>query len=186
MSAPKIRTQSTFKSTLLIDDVAIDVRVKRMTNTEFDAFADGFAKWSDPRGPEETPEARAQREQESAVWMREALDAYLSIIPGEIEHDAREITKGGELLDIYGGRMDVVPQAIALIYGENRVSEKKKETYRSRLASRFGSTNEPPPTGNGDRADLTAAAADVPASIGDAGATAPPSAASSGTTDPSV
>src|SRR5262245_24118736 len=123
MSAtPKIRTQSTFKSTLTIDGNLIDVRVKRMNNIEFDAFADGFARTGEPRGPEETADDRRARERASADWMREALNENLTIVPGQIEHDGREITKGGDLLDIYGGRLDVVPQALALVFGENRVS----------------------------------------------------------------
>jgi hypothetical protein len=188
MSAtPKIRTQSTFKSTLTIDDVLIDVRIKRMNNAEFDAFAEGFAKAAEPRGPEESPDARRARERESADWMREALNENLTIVAGQIEHDGREITRGGNLLDIYGGRLDVVPQALALVFGENRVSEKKKETYRSLLVSQFGSIEEPPtPAADGTGAVSTAARVDAKGSTEAGAATAGQNDASSGTTDPSA
>ena len=133
------QTHSTFGVTLVIDDVPIGVRIKRMTNTEFDAFAAGFDRWvRSPRGPEETVEKRRTREQASAAWLRQALDDYLTILPGEIAHDdGREITRGGELLEVYAARLNaVVPQAVSLVYGQNQVSEKEKADLQA--AARFG------------------------------------------------
>lgn len=181
---PKIQTQSTFKTTLTIDDVEIDVRVKRMTNIEYDAFQEGFARWSTPRGTEETPDAYQAREAASGVWMREALDTYLSIVPGELEHDGREITKGGDLLDIFGGRVDVVPQAFVTVMVENRMTEAQKKTSRLALASRLGLSNELPQKDIGDGPAPTAASAEPSVSAPAEAATESPSDGLSGTTDP--
>jgi hypothetical protein len=186
MSGPKIRTQSTFKSTLTIDDVAVNVRVVRMTNDQYDAFSEGYDRWTAPRGPEETPDERRARERASAQWLREALDTYLQIVPGEMEHDGREITKGGDLLDIYGGREDVIPVALVTVLLENRMSEAQKKTSRLLLASAFGSTNAPLPAAAGDAAASTVGNADANASTSAAAVTALPSDASSGTTDPTL
>lgn len=180
---PKIRTYSTFPSTLLIDGIELDVLVKRMTNTEFDAFADDFARWSDPRGPEESPEARRERETEAASWMRAALDDYLQIVSGQLEHDGASVTKGGQLLDIYGGRLDVAPQALSVVYMENRVGEAQKKTYRSALASRLGLLSALQPAAPGNALDSTVGNAEAPDSAPRAGATAPSRSMSSGMTD---
>lgn len=183
---PKIRTESTFPTTLEIDGVAIDVRVKRMTNTEFDAFSAGLDRWSQPRGTDESPEAHQAREAASATWMREALDAYLTIVPGEYEHCGREITQGGELVDIYAGRLDVVPQAIALVFTENRLSEAKKKASRLALASQLGLPSAPPPTAPGDAPAPIAAGVEPSGSAPIAAVANAPHDGSSGTTAPSV
>ncbi len=185
MPDPKIRTQSTFPTTLMIDGQQIAVRVKRMTNTEYDAYIAGLDRLSVPRGPEETPEARRVREAECDAWLRQALDDYLSIVPGEMEHDGREVTKGGELPTIYGGRTDVVPQALALVAMENHLTDAEKKSSRLRLASLAGSASGLPATDTGAGPAPTAAVAAPPDSapaaavMGDAGAK------SSGMTAPS-
>ena len=189
MSDPKIRTQSTFPTTLSIEGVEIAVRVKRMTNVEFDAFQSGMDRYGDPRGPQrpdETLEARQARVMEADAWIRQVLDAYLAIVPGELEHDGREITRGDDLLDIYGGRVDVLGQALMIVGAENRLTVEQKKTYKSELASFLGFASEPPPAAPGDAPKPIAAAAVPSSSAPAAAATASASpGASSGTTDPS-
>ncbi len=186
--AAKIRTQSTFSTTLTIDEIEIAVRVKRMTNTEFDAYEQGLARWGTPRGPEESDEAHQARVATGDAWVRSALNEYLQIMPDELAHDGREITKGGDLLDIYGGRLDVVPQALAVVAIENRLRESQKKTSRSLLASRLGFTSEPLETGTGDGppapTETTAADAGPSSSVRAAAVTAPDNEPSSGMTAP--
>lgn len=139
MPEPKLKLQRTFPSVLVIDEARIDVRVKRMTNREFDDFALMFAKLGEQKPGDPAPVGdKADADEATRAWMRDALDAYLSILPGQIDDGGADITQAGALVDLYGGRIDVVPQALALIYGENRVSEKKKDSYRWGLAFSLG------------------------------------------------
>jgi hypothetical protein len=179
---PKISTQSFFPSTLVIDGVSVDVRVTRMTNTQYDTFAREFAQWSDPRGPEPSAEDAAAREAQSNAWTREALNAYLAIVPGEMEHEEQPVVKGGQLLDIYAGRDDVVPQALALVLLENRVSEAQKKTYKLALVSRLGSTSEPQQTDTGSAPASTVDVAEPRGSVAPEAAMEPLSAELCGTT----
>lgn len=143
-------TQSFFPTELVIDGARVAVRVKRLTNTQYDTFAREFAAWDDPRGSQElSAEEQRTREDDGAAWVRQSLDDYLQIVEGEWEHDGEPVLRGGQLLDIYGGRIDVVPQAMALVLLENRVSEAQKKTYRSVLASRLGSETALPTTDTG-------------------------------------
>jgi hypothetical protein len=184
----KLQTFSTFPAQLHIDGVAIAVCVKRLTNTEFDAYTEAFDRWMrSPRGPEETADERREREKAAEAWMREVLEAYLSIERGEYEHDGREVTSGGELFDIFFARQDdVAVQALTVIHCENRLSEAQKKTYQSLLASQFGSMSAPPKTGDGNAAASTAGSADENDSTSAAAVTESLNDDSSGTTDPTL
>lgn len=181
MADPKIRLQKTFKSVLVIDEAQIDVCVKRMTNREFDDFAVVFMALNKTDDPPLSKEAKALAEQETRQWIRDALDAYLTIAPGQIDDAGSDITKGGDLLDLFGGRLDIVPQALGLIYGENRVSEKKKEAYRLGLGLSLGLLEATASAATGSAPATTADAAEPTSSAPDEAATDSASDASSGT-----
>lgn len=176
-SSFKLELRSTFPTVLKIDGVEIDVRVKRMTNIEFDGFWAEFSKYGQPRGPEEDAAARAQREAQSAQWVREVLDEFLTILPGQIVFDGREVVKGGELCALYGGRHDVIPQALSVLSLENTLSESEKKTYRSRLDSRIGSETASVPAASGPAPAAIAPPVDVSSSVENADAMAAGSAA---------
>ncbi len=148
----KIRTQSMFPATLTIDGVEIAVRVKRMTSAEFETFVRSYEQRQVPRRADEEAAAYDARQRQAATWLREALDAFLLIVPGEFEHDGREIVSGGALADIFGGRLDVVPIALATVLLENRLSAAQKENARRVLASMASSLNELQPTVTGGTA----------------------------------
>lgn len=185
MPDPKIRLLKAFPSVLVIDDAQIDVRVKRLTNKEFDEYATQFAAYGDARPTEtpRTPVQTAELEEANRVWVRDVLDRYVEILPGQLDDAGHDVTRSGELLDLFGGRLDVVPQALALILLENRVSPKKKETLRSGLVSMLGLLADPS-AAPGNAPAPTVDAAEPPRSADLVAATAPSSDASSGTTDP--
>ena len=182
----KIRTQAKFPAVLHIDGEQIDVRVKRMTNAEYTVFASAFARFGDDAvGPvDESAEVRDARNVAAADWARDVLNAHLEILAGQVEHEGREITQGGELVEIFGGRDDVIPQALLIVAAENRLSETQKKTYRSQLASRIGLLSGPPPGAPGSEPALAAAPVAPPASVANVDATGLDSGASSGTTAP--
>lgn len=183
---PKLKTFANFPTYLRIDGARIDVQIKRQTNLEATAWAASLQRWSDTPGPDgETPEQRLTREQATEAELRVALDHYLTILPGQMQHEGQPVTRASQLLDIYGGRFDVVPQAIALITAENRLTDAEKKTYRSVLDSSLGLPSEPESTANGSAPATTAANAAAPASARHAAATAVDGVMSSGTTGPS-
>lgn len=180
---PKLKTKSTFDSVLTIDGAELAVEVRRMTNDDFDAYMKGFALWSDPRGPEQTPEEAEQRRGTIQAWIREALHENLQIVEGEYEHNGKAVTDGAQLMDIFGPREDVIPQALTLIACENRIAEAQKKSSRSLLASAFGSLSAPLRVGTGSAPASTAAAAAPTDSAPSAAATALCDGPSCGTTD---
>lgn len=185
MAKTKISIHSYFPTVLVIDGEQLDVRVRRMGNREFDRFAKQFAEHSAPRGvvEDETAEAKDAREEADREWMREALRTNLTILPGQIEKDGAELADAGDLLDLYGGRIDVVPQALGLVWGENHLSAAQKKTFRSVLGSNLGFTAPPPTAAAGSAPAPTAANAEPSDSAAAAPATGDLPAESSGTTD---
>lgn len=180
----KLSTVGYFPSTITIDGAELKVRIKRMSNAEWDAFREKYDTLGRPRGSGEESEADAKaREASALVWVREAL-AYLTIEKGEFEHDGREVTNGVDLIDIFAGRLDVVPQAIAVIYGEHVIAAPKKKTFMSLLASQLGYATVPPTTTTGNAPAPTATSAEPSSSAPDADATANVDALSCGTTAP--
>jgi hypothetical protein len=131
-----------------------------------------------------TAEEKAAFEEERRVWIKATLSQDLTIGAGQITYEGRDVTNGGDLLDLYGGRADVVPLAIALIWTENHVSEAKKKRFRSHLASSLGSLAAPPETAPGDGPASTVASADPKDSADHAPATDGQPSELSGTTDP--
>jgi hypothetical protein len=184
---PKLRIASTFPAVLYIDGAALDVRVKRMTNAEFDDFELGYDKWSSATaGPEpETVAQRIARQRGAEAWLRETLAANLTIADGQLVKDDQPVTDGAELLSLFGARRDVVPSALTVIYMENRLSEEEKKTYRSALASLITSLTAPLEAASGTAPAPTAASAAPPHSASAAAVMDGAGAPSSGTTDPS-
>jgi hypothetical protein len=138
-----------------------------------------------PRGSSPaTAEQQAAFEEERRVWIKATLSQDLTIGAGQIAYEGRDITNGGDLLDLYGGRADVVPMAIALIWMENHLSDAKKKRFRSQLASSLGSLGALPETAPGDAPASTVASADPKDSADHAPATDDQPSELSGTTDP--
>jgi hypothetical protein len=183
MSA-KLIVKKFFSTELVIDDVALKVRVPRMTNREFDAFAKEFAEYGTPRGPAESEplDQAALREERQREWIRRTLGSYLVIEPGELQDESGRDVPAPELLDLYGGRTDVVPQALGLIFAENHVSEAKKKTFRLLLVSSLGSVAESRLAALGGAPEPTVESVAPPSSVPPVAATDEPSDASSGTT----
>jgi hypothetical protein len=183
----KLNLKSQYDSSLVIDGASIDVHVRRMNNKEFDRFAADFSRYQadGPRGSSPaTAEQQAAFEEERRVWIKATLSQDLTIGAGQIAYENRDITNGGDLLDLYGGRADVVPMAIALIWMENHLSDAKKKRFRSQLASSLGSLGALPETAPGDAPASTVASADPKDSADHAPATDDQPSELSGTTDP--
>jgi hypothetical protein len=182
----KLQLSSTFPASLVIDGFELAVRVARLTNDQFDAYAAAFSRWDEPRGSEpEAPEAKAAREAEIEAWMRASLRDYLTVDSDQLSIDGASVTHGERLFELFRNREDVVPQALCVILFENRLSEAQKKTYKSLLDFRFGLRSAPPLTATGSAPAPTADVAEPSGSAAAAGATAEASRESSGTTDPS-
>lgn len=197
---PDTLLKSFFPSVLVIDDKSYNVRVKRLTNRECDEYSTQFATYGDarPTDTSQTPAQKAELEEANRVWVRDVLTAYMKILPGQglkaralggdwssdDDDSGHDVTRGGELLDLFGGRLDVVPQALALLLLENRVPQKKKETLRSGLVSMLGLLANPSAE-PGNSPAPTVAGAEPPIFVDPVAATAPLSDESSGTMDPS-
>lgn len=180
----KLQTFSRFPITVYVDGVELAGSVKRLTLAELDAF---MREMETPRGSEtETPTERAAHNEASRSFSRASLEAYFTLQDGEYTHDGASVTGGGQFYDLFCTRKDdeVIPQILAAILLENRLSDEQKKSYRQLFASRYGSTTEPRPTTPGDAPDSTADSAAPSASVDHAAATASLANASSGMTTP--
>lgn len=140
-SGAKLRISGSFPSELVIDGVRLDLRIKRMTNREYVEFAECYSRFGEaPRGSEPEPsEARARRNADAEVWVRDVLTRFVTLPPGQIEYEGRNVVDAAELIDIFGGRPEVMIQLLALVASENRLSEDAKKNFRSLLNSQYGS-----------------------------------------------
>ena len=98
-----IKTSSRFPSHLTIDDEIVKVTIKRMTNREFDQFAEGFNRWTETRGPGErrgsSGPRRGRRPVDAGIARR------VSRGPARpIEHDGAPLVRSSQLVDIFGAR----------------------------------------------------------------------------------
>lgn len=180
----KLSLQPFYPSTLVIDGVEIAVQVKRLSNRAYDKFASEFATYQSTVGTAtRTKEEQEKFELEQDAWMRATLRDMVTIVAGELDVAGRAVTDASELLDLYGGRTDVAPQGIALIFAENHVSASKKRAFMSGLVSALGSLRELPETAPGGALEPTAASAEPSGSAPVEAATVESSGESSGMTD---
>lgn len=182
---PKLQTFSRFPVTVHVDGVELAGSVKRLTLAELDAFMREMAA---PRGTDgaDSVADRAAHNEASRTFSRGSLEAYFTLDAGEYTHDGDAVTSGGQFYDLFCTRQDddVIPQILAAILLENRLSDEQKKSYRQLFASRYGSPTEPLPTTPGSAPDSTADSAAPSASVDHAAATGTFAHASSGMTTP--
>lgn len=127
---------------------------------------------------EMTPEQRAEydrlhdeEEAFAAQFIQNMLAKHLRITAGQIDvKDAdgtHEVTTGEEFARLFGGRDDVLAQAMRAIYAENMLPERLKNALSSQRASQSGSTASDPtdPTAPGPRLDSPAESVSAAGSV---------------------
>lgn len=155
--------------TLPIDERHVTIRIRALTVAEFEAFqtqffAYGFngsqTRGTLPDGVAEDPAEAAAKAREHDLqcraWVAQVFADYVRVPFGaltetNIEDEGLEterevqvpVTTGTSLLRLYGNREDILPAILALIWGENRLTEAQKKTWRSRLVSNISSLNTP-------------------------------------------
>jgi hypothetical protein len=209
---PVIRTRQ-FEHTITIDGQPVRLRLKRLTVPEYAEFVSMLSAYGQHRGaPAHYADEPADENADDAtkappidltlddvrahtdylkanvVWQREVFAAYVSVVPGDLveERDGQSaaVTDGGEFYDLCHAQIPVAA-ILTRLYTENSLSEAQKKTLQSRSGSATGSSAAPRPEPNGPTLATAAAPAVPEDSASVAGVTAPSSALSSGTTDPS-
>lgn len=123
----------------------------------------------------------------NAEWQQEVFEAYVSIVPGDVvdeddEGNRVEVTSGRMFAEMFHGQ-GVIAKILAELYLANTLTDEQKKTLRSRSGSATGSSADAKTATPGARPEPTAASVEVADSADLAGAMAPPSDTSSGTTD---
>lgn len=125
-----------------------------------------------------TPDERAleskrliARARELATWTAEKIKQYLTIVPGELDVDGEPVLTGADFLKLYGGRANLLTQAISLIWVMNKLPVHVGKSYVSLSASQPTSEGQPPAPA-GPKPELTVDGAKPEASVETEGATA--------------
>lgn len=138
---------------------------------------------------EESDEARTVRETREraelefrAAFCVEALTAYVTCDPGQLDDDGAPVLTGADIVRAFGGHAAVMNQLLQSIWRENVLDEPTKKALASLRAS-WPSSSAPNLTAAGDAPAPTAPAVSEKASASPVTAMAS-SATSSGATDP--
>lgn len=189
--SPPLRPMQTFPVPVELDGREILFNIKRLDLDTFEEFRLQFQDYGGTsRGAQPPAPLSREEERERRAWLKEQIIAFVTIAPGQIENPDPEdggefLTTGAQLLRWYGGREELIIFLLAAIYGENTVSEGKKGTFRSRLASPNGSPAVPLQEDAGPRPAAIVAAVEPSGTVSREDATDTLDRESSGTTDPS-
>ena len=132
------RVQLSHKVTIDIDGATIKLLVRRIPMHELSLIeqemqALGFSLDGQFRAGT-APDDQARAEQ----WLAKVISENVKLPPGELEVEDDEggitsVLTGAELLTLFGGRSDILPQLVGIVYGENKIPEAKKQEFRAEL-----------------------------------------------------
>ncbi len=164
-----MKVRSYFPVTLNVDGEEIMLRVKRMTLNEFFDYNAMLARVGRPTAQrftsqsvdtpdkhehwlaELTPEKRAEYqaaanadEAEAKDFIVDVFSRFVTVERGLTEETPdgteRSITKGEDLLRVFGARQDVLGQVMEAVRRENTLDASQKKALKSRVASSPSST----------------------------------------------
>lgn len=142
-----LRVASIFKTTTVIDGEIIPIAITRLNPDQAVQFNQDFsrmARAATKAVPDnETPDQRAARElaaeeaeRAAKKFLATAIGDYVAVEAGHIfVDDAQEsITKGDDLVRLFGSRDDVLSDLLMQIFMENRLNAEQKANWRVRFA----------------------------------------------------
>jgi hypothetical protein len=165
-------------ATLTIDGQVIKINCRRLKLEEAEAHR-VFMKRLFSRSKEEEDHALAP---DDAAQMRAAIEAYITIPPGELSVDNEPVTTGAQLLDVIGESSATLLRALLAIMGVSRVSESEGLPSASESVL-VPSSDAPAPAPVGPRPVTTATAVEPAATALIEDATAATARPSSGETE---
>ena len=126
------------KTTVPIEGHAVQLRLARLTYNQAEAIRRGLEvvnqrtqrqkrelKDFAALPPDELARLQAvhaSEDQETDAFVREAIEAYVTVEPNQITVDGREVTSGKDLLDYFGSDTALVMRLIHAIEAGSRVS----------------------------------------------------------------
>lgn len=112
-----------------------------------------------------------QRKDQRAFFERTIRDA-ITIEPGYIVSDGKDVVDGDGFIAVFHARLDVLSDAVFVVYAENRLAPLFRKNSKSPRASDGGSVvPQSVPAPGGNRQEPIAASADASTSVGSEGAT---------------
>lgn len=188
------------KTTVPIEGHAVQVRVARLTYNQAEAIRRGLeiVTQRTQRQKRELqdlaalpPEALTRlqavhvaEDLETDAFVREAIEAYITLEPNQITVDGHEVTSGKDLLDYFGSDTALVMRLIHAIEAGSRVSATTGKTFGppSDSTRSSGASDASGPAVPGLTPEAIAENAGLPAMTAIADATAGTDAPSSGST----
>lgn len=140
-----LKIYTKFDTNIVIDSEIIPLRIKRLGPDEAIDFNRTFqrnARWANTVAPkEETDEQKAKREahdeemdKESRLFIVRSITNYVETLPGHLFLDDEEVTKGADVVRMFGAREDVLSELLSLIFLENRLDAQDKSDWKVKLA----------------------------------------------------
>jgi hypothetical protein len=151
---------------ITIDDQAVTVEVKRLTQDEFDAFTalmrharlrflrrvkqrplaeQAIEQNADVGAFEEAMRADDEAERKEREEISEILTRYVRFPAGQLEDDHGPIESGDQIVRAFGGSRDVLATLVAAIRSQGQLTPEEKKRLISPSASGSGSAASPPP-----------------------------------------
>lgn len=188
------------KVTVPIEGHAVKVRVARLTYNQAEAHRRGLETVSQrtqrqrrelqdlaalaPEELERLQAVHAAEDQETDVFVREAIEAYVTVEPNQITVDGREVTSGKDLLDLFGSDVTLVMRLVHAIEAGGRLSATAGKTSGppSDSMRSSGASDASGPEAHGQTPEAIAASAELPDMTAVVAATEGMDAPSSGST----
>lgn len=178
-----VTLSKTHKTTVQIGEYLLQIRVARLTfeqaerhRREMDAIDQRTRRQQrelesistlTPEAMRELQDRHAREDQETEQTVRAAIEAYVTVNPGQLEVDGREITTGQDLLDCFGTEprlavdlMYAIASGSSLSARAGKASGSPSDSMRS-----SGAHDASGPAADGPRPETTAngaAPADMP------------------------
>lgn len=135
------RVQSYYPVTITIDGDPVNLQIKRLSPTETDALETKMQEYGVSLDGKQVTSLVGEVRKEAALWLETTIRDYVNVAPGQLEVETAdgvsEVLTGLGLITLYGGRVDVIAQVLALVWGENKLPTEHKDTYRAGMREQF-------------------------------------------------
>ncbi len=133
-----LKLTSTFPVPLTIDGETVTIQIKRFGTpeeaTEFLFACDRMFKEAQRPDADIPIEEQHEMERRHRAFVRESIEKYVTLQPGQLEDDGEMVTDGAGFVRAFASRQSILSQVLARIRLENTYSKQGREYARARLA----------------------------------------------------
>ena len=142
-TSPAFEFSDTYPATVPIGSTSIEVKVKRFTKTEREAYEQAFQSHFEARGTI----APATNVSDLVAFAEQSLRDYITLDEGWLKDRGEWVTTGEGVIAMFNARPDILAEFLAAILFANRLSDIARKNLRSPRAFEAGSTASTPTRG---------------------------------------